>query len=67
MCVCVCVCVCMYIYIYIYIYIYRGGLALRDIMNPGQAATTLALRDKYLDLSKDLQTKGETMEEIFTY
>ena len=35
-------------------------------MDPGQVATTLALRDKYSDISKDLQTYGETIEEIFT-
>ena len=36
-------------------------------MDPGQAATSLALRDKCSDISKDLQTYGEMIEEIFTY
>ena len=30
-----------------HMYIYKVGLAPRDMMDPGQAATNLALRDKY--------------------
>ena len=31
-------------------------------MNPGQAATTLASRDKYFCLLKDFQSRGEMMK-----
>lgn len=37
------------------------------MVDPGPAATNLALRDKYFALSKDLQTKGKMTEELFTY
>ena len=35
-------------------------------MDQGEAATSLALKHKYFDLDKDLQTKGEMIEEVFT-